>query len=81
MPHDFHQRRVAAVRRAVDPDALLVDIRPVPQRLDPLGHVIHLGLAELEVDGIERALAHARRGARRERDHQEAVFGLRSCRR
>ena len=67
MAQDFHRRRVAAVGGAEDADAVLVDIRPAPQRLYALGHVVHLGLPELEIDRVELALAHPRSVARESR--------------
>ena len=47
----------------------------VPRALHPFGHVVDLDLPELEVNRIERPLAHPRRRARIEVDDQKAVLG------
>ena len=66
------QRGVAAVGRAVDPDAGRVDERHRVERADAGGEVVDLGLAELLVDRVERPLALPGRRARVQR-HQQHV--------
>src|SRR5829696_6810912 len=78
MAEQLHHRRVAAVRRAEDPDAAAVEVRTAAKRSYALRPVVDLGLPELEIERIERALAESWRSTRFELPEEEPVFGERA---
>src|ERR1039457_6116877 len=79
MAKDLHRRRVAAVRRAIDSDPRLIEVWPAPQRLDALGHVIHLSHTEMHIECIRRAFAQPRHAAVADGHDEESVLAI--CRR
>ncbi len=75
MAEDRQQRRIAAIRRAVDSHSSDVDIRPGPERPDARGDVVDFHLPQLAVQLIHGPAASAGRRPGVELHDEEAVLG------